>query len=35
MAEMAVAASHGANTDLPTLGAALKSMRLVKEIFGV
>jgi hypothetical protein len=35
MAEKAVAASQGASTDLPTLGEALQSMKLVKEIFGI
>ena len=35
MAEKAVAASQGATTDLPTLAEALKSMKLVKEIFGM
>ena len=35
MAEKAVAASQGAGTDLPTLGEALQSMKLVKEIFGI
>lgn len=35
MAEKAVAASQGVQTDLPTLGEALKSMKLVKEVFGI
>jgi hypothetical protein len=35
MAEKAVAASRGASTDLPTLSEALRSMELVKNIFGM
>jgi predicted dehydrogenase len=34
-AEKVVAASRGAESELPTLGEALKSMRLVKAIFGM
>jgi hypothetical protein len=34
-AEQAVAAAQGLETELPTLVDSLKSMRLVKSIFGM
>jgi len=34
-AEQAVAAAQGYGTELPTLADSLKSMRLVKSIFGI